>query len=148
MSPPRSDGPDAADGPPAPVGPDGAPPARAPLPRRQLIGLAVLLLALTAGSEAWRQHAAGRWGEPLAARARPGDIQLISSVNCPFCTRARQYLTEHAVPFDECFIERDATCLQRFHALGGAGTPLVLVRGQVQLGFVPEDVARVLGAGG
>ena len=121
---------------------------RPALPRRQLIGLALLLLAITAGTEAWRSHLAARWAAPLVAVARPGDIRLISSVTCTYCTQARQWLTAAGVPFDECFIEREATCAQRFQALGGAGTPLVLVRGQPQLGFTPEQVARALGAAG
>jgi hypothetical protein len=47
------------------------------------------------------------------------------------------------VAFDECFIETDAACAARFEALRAPGTPVLLVRGQLQTGF---DAQRVLGA--
>jgi hypothetical protein len=54
-------------------------------------------------------------------------------------------LTAHGVPFEECFIERDARCDAEYQARGAPGTPVVLVRGQPQRGFSAERVARALG---
>ncbi|MCU0966750.1 MAG: hypothetical protein MUF08_17270 [Burkholderiaceae bacterium] len=52
-------------------------------------------------------------------------------------------MRQHEVAFDECFIETDAACAARFEALRAPGTPVLLVRGQLQTGF---DAQRVLGA--
>lgn len=82
----------------------------------------------------------------LRQLARPGDIRLISSVSCVFCTRARLWLTEHQVPFSECLIERDPACMSEYRALGGRGTPTVLVREQAQLGFDARSVVALLRA--
>ena len=112
-----------------------------PLPWRSLIGLAVLLAGVSAASEAWRAYQSAAQGRELAQLARPGDITLLSSLSCVFCERARRWLTQHQVPFTECFIERDSACAERYQALGARGTPTLLVRGQPQLGF---DAGQVL----
>ena len=115
---------------------------------RTLAGL-VLVVALASGaSQWWRSHLAGSIGEQLVAQARPGDIQMLSSTTCVFCTAARRWLTDQRVPFTECFIERDADCAARYQALGARGTPTLLVRGQVQLGFSPQQVLDGLRRGG
>ena len=83
--------------------------------------------------------------EALRAVARPGDIRMISSVTCVFCMKARQYMTEHRIPFEECLIERDAACLNDYKRLGASGTPTMLVRGRRQLGFDPLRITDALG---
>jgi len=112
--------------------------------RRALIGLVVALLAATGGMEWWRARQEARVGAELAAQAQPGDIQMLSSTSCVFCDRARRWLQVHQVQFSECFVERDAVCAQRYQATGGRGTPTLLVRGQLQLGFSPHQVLSAL----
>ncbi|MDR7297764.1 glutaredoxin [Pelomonas aquatica] len=106
-------------------------------PRSLLVVIAVTALA----SWAWRGHVAAEDGELLAQRAKPGDIRMISSETCGWCTAARRWMQGAGVPFNECFIERDAQCLADYQALGGMGTPTLVVRGQTVLGF---DRARML----
>lgn len=102
--------------------------------------LVVIALAALA-SWAWRGEVAARDGELLAARVRPGDIRMLSSETCGWCTAARRWMKAEGLPFDECFIERDAQCLADYRALGAAGTPTLIVRGQRVVGF---DRARLL----
>jgi glutaredoxin len=82
-----------------------------------------------------------RLGAELAAAAKPGDIQLLSSETCVYCAAARAWLQEHGVAHAECFIEREAACRTVYEAAGSWATPTVVVRGEVQAGF---DAARVL----
>jgi glutaredoxin len=114
--------------------------------RRSLIGLLLLVLVVGGASDGWREHLAQQAGHELAQLARPGDIDMVSSTTCVFCTRARQFMTLQQVPFTECFIETDPLCAQRYQALGARGTPTLLVRGQVQLGFSAAAVRDVLRA--
>lgn len=109
--------------------------------------LVALVLAVGGASQWWAQRHDDAIGSELAARVRPGDIELVSSVTCPYCARARAWMQARQVPFGECFVERDAACAARWRALGTPGTPVVLVRGQAQLGFDPERVLRSLRAG-
>ncbi len=109
--------------------------------------LAVLVVGLVAwglGRVVQTQVQSGH-AEALRQVARPGDIRMISSVTCIFCTKARQYMTEHRIPFEECLIERDAACLADYKRLGASGTPTLLIRGQRQLGFDPQRVTSALG---
>jgi glutaredoxin len=102
----------------------------------------LVVVAVTAlASWAWRGHVANADGELMAQRVKPGDIRMISSETCGWCTAARRWMQDEGVPFSECFIERDAQCLADYQALGGMGTPTLIVRGQKVLGF---DRARIL----
>lgn len=113
---------------------------------RSLLGLVVLVLVVSGAAEWWREHQAQQLGRELAQWARPGDIVMISSTTCVFCTRARQFMVLHQVPFTECFIETDTACAQRYQALGARGTPTMVVRGQAQLGFSPPALRDKLRA--
>ncbi|MBL8351426.1 MAG: hypothetical protein JNL87_14085 [Burkholderiaceae bacterium] len=115
-------------------------------PARAWVGLIELLLAVAGAGEWWREHRNQQLGRELARLARPGDIEMISSTHCVFCTRARQFMTLQRVPFSECFIETDTACARRYQALGERGTPMLLVRGQPQLGFSAERVRDRLAA--
>lgn len=102
--------------------------------------LAVIAVAALA-SWAWRSHVAAEDGAKLARAARPGDIRMISSETCGWCTAARRWMREEGVAFDECFIERDAQCQADYRALGAEGTPTLVVRGRRVVGF---DRARIM----
>jgi glutaredoxin len=106
-------------------------------------GLLVLVLVATAAMQWWQGASERSAYARLASLAQPGDIRMLSSETCTFCTAARWTLTTHRVRFDECFIERDADCKALYDATAARGTPTLLVRGQVQLGF---DVHKVIGA--
>jgi glutaredoxin len=107
----------------------------------------LLVLGLSWGIPAgWRHHQQAGWAQALVEHSRPGDIRLLSSAVCLYCDRARSWLQAHQIPFDECFIETDAICRDRYEATGARGTPTVLVRDQAQLGFDAQRVARTLGA--
>ena len=111
--------------------------------RASLVVLVLIVLGASAGSQWWVNHSQGRLGERLAALAVPGDIQMLSSTTCAFCAEARLWMQQHRVAFSECFIETDADCAARFNATRAPGTPAMLVRGQVQIGF---DAQRVIDA--
>lgn len=106
--------------------------------------MGALVLSVMGLSTWWRQHSADAQGPAVAKLARPGDIRMVSSLTCLYCTRAREWFERHQVAYSECFIERDAACDQQFRALMAPGTPLLLVRGQAQVGFSPERVLKAL----
>ncbi len=118
-----------------------------PRKQRSILGLVVLVLVVGAATQWWAGHSQARLGAKMAALARPGDIQMLSSTTCAFCTVARQWLQQHGVAFSECFIEKDAACAARFEAVLAPGTPVLLVRGQAQTGFDARRVLKSLAAG-
>lgn len=114
--------------------------------RGPLLVLIVLVLVVGAVTQWWAGHSQARLGEQLVAAARPGDIRMLSSTTCAYCTVARQWLQQHGVPFSECFIETDTACAAAFEAARAPGTPVMMVRGQVQTGFDAQRVLQALSA--
>lgn len=115
--------------------------------RRSLAVLVALVIGIGGASQWWSLRRDDTLGHEIAALARPGDIRMLSSETCAFCTRARHWMNARGVTFGECFVERDAACAERMRALGLAGTPVLLVRGRAQLGFDPERLRQALQAG-
>lgn len=106
--------------------------------------LIVVILLAALASWGWRSHVEQADGERLATLARPGDIRMISSETCGWCLAARRWMTQEGIPFDECFIEREARCLADYEALGAQGTPTLVVRGQRIVGFDRAGIAEAL----
>ncbi|MEO8123424.1 MAG: glutaredoxin domain-containing protein [Burkholderiales bacterium] len=113
---------------------------------RSALSLIAIVLVVGGETEVWRAWSGDRVGSQMAALAAPGDIQMVTSDTCPFCVKARAWFNEHGVAFSECSIERDADCAARFRAYMSPGTPLLFVRGQPQVGFDPQRVAKALGS--
>lgn len=113
---------------------------------RDWLGLGAVVITVMLAATWWQDRQAAVIGPAVATLARPGDIHMISSVTCVYCTRAREWLTQHRVPHTECFIERQEACLQQYRALMTPGTPLILVRGRVQRGFSPPALREALEA--
>ena len=111
---------------------------------RSLLGLALLVLAALAAQAWWTARLHSSVGAEVAALARPGDIHMLSSDSCAICEQARRWFVTHAVPFTECSIERDAACRAVFDARMAPGTPVLLVRERVLLGFSPERLRDAL----
>ena len=115
---------------------------------RSIALLVALVLVASAGMQWWGRASEQRQGERLAALAQAGDIRMVSSQTCVYCTAARRWMSEHRVRFTECFIERDAQCRAVYDATLARGTPTLIVRGQVQLGFDAGKILAVLDARG
>lgn len=114
--------------------------------RGELIALGVVM-ALAFGAGQWMRGSRAPGTSEQAAELRSlleqggrAPLEMISSTHCAYCTKARQWLTEHRVPFQECFIETDAACRQRYVQAGAMATPTFVVGKSVVLGL---DVARL-----
>lgn len=114
------------------------------LSRRELL-IAILVMGLAFGAGGWLRRAQPP-GTPeqaaqLRALARDGDLLMISSTTCIYCTQAREWLTAAQVPFSECFIERDVACQRRYAQTGARATPTMVVGDHAMLGL---DVAQLV----
>jgi glutaredoxin len=108
--------------------------------RGSVAGLLALIVGVGAANSWWSGRQQLALGEQVAKLAQVGDIHMFASDTCAPCVVARRWLQAQHVPFTECSLERDSACRQRFDALRGTGTPLLLVRGQAQVGFSPQQV--------
>lgn len=112
--------------------------------RRSLLMIVGAILLVSAGSQWWAWREEQALGIKIASAARPGDIMMLASDTCDYCVAARSYMRTHAVPFQECSIERDPDCSARYRALNAPGTPVFLVRGDPQVGFKPTRMLERL----
>lgn len=113
--------------------------------QRSLLGLVVLVMAVSAGVQAWHAWDQSRIGKAVAQRARPGDIHMLASDTCAICAHARLWFNDNRVAFSECSIEQDASCAAEFRATAAPGTPVLVVRGKPQVGFNPQRLLDALG---
>jgi len=109
---------------------------------REMLALCVVAGAAWGAGQGLKAWQAERLGARVAANAQAGDIVMISSLTCTYCRQARQWFTRHEVPFSECFIEQEAACAEAYRRLMAPGTPVLLVRGQRQVGFDARRVAQ------
>lgn len=116
-------------------------------PLRRLLPLALLAGAVWAGTAMLERLGGERIGREMASQAKSGDIVMLSSVTCPYCKEARDYFQQHQVPFGECFIEKDAACETAYRALQSPGTPVLVVKGERQVGFDAQRVMQRLRRG-
>ncbi len=128
-----------------PTEPTPTPALVTPLRRRSWLRPLLIALAAWVVLQSWQSYSNGKSGVSLAALAKPGDIVMLSSETCAYCKSASRFMTEHRIPFSECFIETDAACAENYRAQQAPGTPTLLVRGQRLVGFDPERIAKVLG---
>lgn len=110
-------------------------------PLVSLLAVCALAGLAATGVRAWVQQ---QRADDLRAVTRPGDIRMISQTTCIYCTRAREWLTRHEIPFEECFIDHDSECLAEYNRQGRNGTPMMLVRGQMQRGFDAQRITAWL----
>jgi glutaredoxin len=109
-----------------------------------LVAIVLLVLGVTQAVQHWQ---AGAQAQSLRVAARPGDIIMLSSTNCVFCLRARNWLDAEKIAYSECFIETDAACAALYRAQMAPGTPTFLVKGQRVVGFDKQRLVELLAAG-
>jgi glutaredoxin len=109
--------------------------------------VAIVAMALAFGLGGWLKQSqppgTADQAAQLRAAIRPGELQMISSVSCGYCHKARVWLTEAQVPFEECFVEREAVCRQRFARTGAKATPTFVLHGQAVLGLDPATLLSI-----
>ncbi len=111
-----------------------------------LVAIVVMAVAFVAGGLLRRAQPPGTpdQAQQLRALVKPGDLLMLSSTTCPYCVRAREWLTAEGIPFGECFIETDRACAQRYVRAGAQATPTVLVGGRPVLGLDPARMLQLL----
>lgn len=72
------------------------------------------------------------------------DVIMYALPECPYCVKARAYLKARGITWREFDIAADAAAEARFKALGGLGTPLILIDGQRVAGFDEPRISALL----
>lgn len=112
--------------------------------RHSWVSLAVILLVVMGGSQAWSWWRSDRAAEAVRVHSAQADITMFTTDTCPYCEQARQWLNHHQATWQECNIDQSQACQRLFQARGSPGVPLLHVNGLWRLGFDPVWLAEAL----
>ena len=74
------------------------------------------------------------------------NIKVYSTPTCPYCIRAKSYLKEHNIPFENIDISSDENGLTEMIKISGQmGVPVILIDGETIVGFEQAKIAEKLG---
>ena len=71
-------------------------------------------------------------------------IVMFGTQSCKYCAIARSFFQAHHLPFVENDIDTSDKHLQMFYILGGKGTPLIVVNGEIIHGFDETAIRAAL----
>lgn len=63
------------------------------------------------------------------------DVVMYATQSCSYCVKARSYFTSHDVAWQERDIETSQKAHAEWKAMGGVGTPLIVIDGERFHGF-------------
>ena len=73
-------------------------------------------------------------------------VKIYSTATCPYCIRAKQFLKENSVPFEDIDVASNkAAADEMVRKTGQMGVPVLDIEGQIIVGFDKERIKQVLG---
>lgn len=81
---------------------------------------------------------------PSKGKAPSPDIIMYTTQTCGYCAKARNYLKARNLDWDERDIERSEAARKEWSALGGKGTPVIVIDGKALMGFSEAGVSAEL----
>jgi glutaredoxin len=82
------------------------------------------------------------------------EIFLYALSTCPWCRKAKQWFTDNEVPFDYVDVdqlppgEQEKAGEKAFELSGGRRYPVIVIDGEVIVGYKPDRFAELTGSGG
>lgn len=73
------------------------------------------------------------------------NVKVYSTPACPYCIRAKDYLQQKGVAFENYDVSSDESKLKEMMQVSGQmGVPVIVVDGQVTVGFDRERLEQLL----
>ena len=77
------------------------------------------------------------------------DVKIYTTPTCGYCHMAKKYLTERGIQFTEYDVSRDRQAADEMVSLTGQmGVPVIVVDGQVIIGFDRQKLEQLIAKGG
>ena len=74
------------------------------------------------------------------------NVTVYSTPTCPFCVRAKQFLKENKIPFQDIDVSIDqAKADEMIKKSGQMGVPVMDIDGKIIVGFDKEEIKAALG---
>ena len=72
-------------------------------------------------------------------------VTVYSTPTCPYCVRAKDFLKEKGVAFEDVDVSLDhARAMEMVNKSGQMGVPVIDVGGDIVIGFRPDVLANLL----
>lgn len=72
-------------------------------------------------------------------------VRIYSTPTCPYCIRAKQFLKENTVDFEDVDVSMNHEAAQEMIKKSGQmGVPVLDINGEIIVGFDKEKIKRVL----
>ena len=72
------------------------------------------------------------------------EVIVYTSSTCPYCTLAKNHLTEKGVSYVEKNVSTDKEARKELMAMGHMGVPVIVIDGQEVVGFDKEKIDNLL----
>ena len=73
-------------------------------------------------------------------------VRVYSTPVCPWCHRAKDFLKEHGIEFEDIDVSRDQEAgKEMVEKSGQMGVPVIEIDGEIVIGFNRERLAELLG---
>ncbi|MCM8783338.1 MAG: glutaredoxin family protein [Candidatus Omnitrophica bacterium] len=73
-------------------------------------------------------------------------VKIYSTPTCPFCIRAKQFLKENNISFEDIDVSRNPQAVEEMvRKSGQMGVPVLDIDGEIIIGFDKEKIKSVLG---
>jgi len=73
-------------------------------------------------------------------------VKVYSTPMCPYCIRAKQFLKENAVSFEDIDVSSDqAAAEEMIKRSGQMGVPVIDIDGELIVGFDKDKIKKALG---
>ena len=73
-------------------------------------------------------------------------VTVYSTRTCPFCIRAKQYLKESNIPFEDIDVsENQDKAQEMIKKTGQMGVPVIEIGGEIIVGFDKDKIKETLG---
>ena len=75
------------------------------------------------------------------------DVKIYSTPTCPYCIRAKSYLSSKSIAFQDIDVSKDKNASQEMVKISGQmGVPVIVVNGEVIRGFDQAKLDKLIGA--
>ena len=68
------------------------------------------------------------------------DITIYTSNTCPYCTLAKNYLSEKGYSYNEKNVQTDKDARKELMSMGHMGVPVLVIDGEEIVGFDKEKI--------
>ena len=73
-------------------------------------------------------------------------VKIYSTATCPYCIRAKQFLKENGVVFEDIDVANNKTAAEEMiRKTGQMGVPVLDIEGEIIVGFDREKIKQALG---